>query len=70
MFERIEQFIEPPEIAEVTGLGINGVYQGLRAGEIPCRKVGRRYLVPREAFFAWWGMASCGPDGEASGRRA
>lgn len=47
-------FIRPEEIAEHLGCGVSLVYEGLRRGEIPSRRVGRRYLVPRQSFLNWF----------------
>jgi excisionase family DNA binding protein len=38
---------------ELSGLGLNQFYAGVRTGEIPSIKVGRRILLPRKAFLAW-----------------
>lgn len=46
--------MEPPEIAAVMGIGINSVYEGLRSGEIPSLRVGRRWIVSRRRFMAWF----------------
>lgn len=48
-----QDVIHPREIAERTGLGINSVYSGFEAGEIPARRVGRRWVCGREAFERW-----------------
>lgn len=46
--------IEPGEIATVLGVGLNSVYEGLRNGEIPSLRVGRRWIVSRRRFMAWF----------------
>ncbi len=46
--------VEPPEIAAVMGIGINSVYEGLRTGEIPSLRVGRRWIVNRRRFMTWF----------------
>ena len=38
---------------ELSGLGINQFYEGVRSGQIPSVRVGRRILLPRKAFLAW-----------------
>lgn len=42
-----------PEVAELLGLGLGLTYQLVRSGEIPARKLGTRWVVPRAAFHAW-----------------
>ena len=37
------------ELSEVLGLGINQTYQALRDGQIPSRRFGRRFVIPRVA---------------------
>ncbi len=43
------------EVAKLLGLGRSSTYQAVRTGEIPCIKVGRRYLVPVTALREWLG---------------
>jgi excisionase family DNA binding protein len=38
---------------QLSGLGINQLYAGIKRGEIPSIRVGRRILLPRKAFLAW-----------------
>jgi excisionase family DNA binding protein len=35
------------EAAELLGLGRNAAYEGVRRGQIPAIKIGKRILVPR-----------------------
>jgi excisionase family DNA binding protein len=41
------------EIAALMRIARNSAYDGVRSGEIPSIRVGRRYLIPRERFHAW-----------------
>jgi len=41
------------EVARLVGLDLKSVYEGARRGEIPCLRVGRRYLFPVAAIDAW-----------------
>ena len=41
------------EVADLLALNVKSVYAGAAAGEIPCRRVGRRLLFVREAIDAW-----------------
>ncbi len=45
--------VPPEEIALRLDLGINQVYAGLRKGQIPARRIGRRWIVTRPAFEQW-----------------
>jgi len=38
------------ETAAILGLGKNGAYEGIRKGQIPAIRVGKRLLVPRVAL--------------------
>ena len=38
------------EAATVLGIGRNTAYEGIRSGEIPSIRVGRRVLVPKAAL--------------------
>lgn len=40
------------EAASLLGIGRNSAYEGVRRGEIPAVKVGRRLLIPRAALDA------------------
>ena len=39
------------EAAKVLGIGRTSAYEGVRAGQIPSIRVGRRRLVPRAALL-------------------
>ncbi len=41
------------EVAEVLHVLPRTIYELARKGEIPCRKVGRRFLIPRDALLEW-----------------
>jgi len=38
------------EVAKILGLSRNSAYEGVRRGEIPCIRVGKRLLIPRHAI--------------------
>jgi excisionase family DNA binding protein len=38
------------ETAEKLGLGVNETYRAASRGDFPVMKLGRRFLVPRQAF--------------------
>jgi len=54
----------PAEFAEMTGLSLTLVYQGLRAGTIPRRVYGRRILIPKDAATAWLATGSAQKNDE------
>ena len=41
------------EVASLLGLGRTAAYEAARRGEIPCRKLGRRVIVPVPALLEW-----------------
>ncbi|HOR87203.1 MAG TPA: helix-turn-helix domain-containing protein [Bacillota bacterium] len=41
------------EVAEALNLGLNKVYELLYSKQIPCVKVGRKYLIPKHALENW-----------------
>jgi excisionase family DNA binding protein len=41
------------EVAALMRIARNSAYEGVRSGEIPSIRVGRRYLIPRERFHTW-----------------
>lgn len=45
------------EAASVLGLGRTAAYEAARRGEIPCRKLGRRVIVPVPALLEWLGAS-------------
>lgn len=43
------------EVASLLGLGRTAAYEAARRGEIPCRRLGRRVIVPVPALREWLG---------------
>jgi excisionase family DNA binding protein len=41
------------QVAGRLGLGASLVYTLIRSGEIPGRRLGRRWIVPRSLFHSW-----------------
>ncbi|GAA1399438.1 hypothetical protein GCM10009613_55020 [Pseudonocardia kongjuensis] len=41
------------EVAHLLNLSRGLAYQYVREGEIPARRIGRRWLVPKARFHAW-----------------
>ena len=46
------------ELLDLLPLGRSSVYEGIRAGEIPSVRIGRRVLIP-----AWWIKRQLNGDG-------
>ncbi len=49
--------ISVDEIQNYVSLSRQAIYNGLNNGQIPAVRVGKRWIVPRERFFAWLGIA-------------
>jgi len=47
------------EVASLLGLSKATVYAMAHSGELPCKRVGRRFIFSREAVHAW--LASADP---------
>ncbi|HEU0086589.1 MAG TPA: helix-turn-helix domain-containing protein [Pseudonocardiaceae bacterium] len=41
------------QVAARLGIGAGLAYELIREGEIPAKRLGRRWVVPRELFHAW-----------------
>jgi excisionase family DNA binding protein len=42
-----------PQVARLLGISEGLAYGLVRAGEIPAKRLGRRWIVPRARFSAW-----------------
>ena len=58
------------EAAQVLGIGRNSAYEGIRAGEIPSVRIGRRILVPRCALDRLLENAGSQVGGDSDGAEA
>lgn len=45
--------VSPQELARMLGISKSRVYQALAAGELPSRRIGRRWVIPLPAVEAW-----------------
>lgn len=45
--------LTPEEVGQMMGASLNTVYAGLKKGDIPGRKVGRRWIIGRDRFLSW-----------------
>ena len=50
--------LEAEEVAAMLGLGRNQVYEAAARGEIPARRIGRRWIFSRRAILEWLHTAS------------
>jgi excisionase family DNA binding protein len=41
------------ELTEYLGIGRQAAYQALRRGQVPCLRLGRRFIIPRAAVDEW-----------------
>lgn len=53
------------EIAEMLGINVPKAYELARRKDFPAIRLGRRIIVPKEAFFRWLEQAAL--DKESSG---
>jgi excisionase family DNA binding protein len=51
------------ELAETLGVSRASIYAGLKTGEIPAIRWGRRYILPRAAIAEWLRTAGNRPLG-------
>lgn len=47
------ELMTPEDVAAALGVSRRNAYEGLRKGEIPCRRVGKRYVISREQIRTW-----------------
>jgi excisionase family DNA binding protein len=46
-------FIDANEAAALLGINRNTLYAAAKAGDVPCRRVGRKFLFVREVLIDW-----------------
>lgn len=64
--------LSPSQALELLGPGVisrAGFYNAIKRGELPCRRLGKRIVIPRAAFMRWLEGADQ-PTGGADARRA
>src|SRR5512139_1265286 len=54
------------QVAQLLGLNLGGTYELVRDGTIPARKLGARWVIPKERFHAWLNGIET-DDGSANG---
>ncbi len=52
------QTLNIPEVAQLLGCSRGSAYRWAREGRIPALRVGRRLVVPRQAFEEWLASAA------------
>ncbi|SDT70686.1 helix-turn-helix domain-containing protein [Jiangella sp. DSM 45060] len=52
------------EVAELLNLALGGTYALVRSGDIPARKLGGRWVIPKQAFHDWLEDVTVEPDPE------
>jgi excisionase family DNA binding protein len=45
--------ISADDAAKLLGINRNTLYAGANAGEVPCRRIGRKFLFVREVLIEW-----------------
>lgn len=45
--------LEPKQVAQMLNIGINRLYEYLQTGEIPAKKLGRRWRISTKRLFDW-----------------
>ncbi|MGX6604560.1 helix-turn-helix domain-containing protein [Micromonosporaceae bacterium Da 78-11] len=59
------------EVADMLRLNLGGTYRMIRSGDIPARKLGGRWVVPRRAFHTWLdSLQEVTPEEATANRRA
>lgn len=58
-----QPFISAAEGLALTPISRGAFYEGLRRGEIPSRRVGKRFLIPTAEFLRWAGIGDREPEG-------
>ena len=55
-----------PEAGKLLSISRASAYEGVRRGQIPSIRVGRRLMVPKAALFAMLARATATRDGDAA----
>jgi excisionase family DNA binding protein len=54
------------EAAQVLGIGRSRTYAAVQSGELPARKLGKKWLIPRVALDSWFAEVMANPLTSAS----
>jgi|GEM_PF-5307774 hypothetical protein len=50
----VPDFFGPPVLARLVGCNEGAAYNMARRSDFPCRRVGRKLVINKDAFIAWW----------------
>ncbi len=50
-FEELPELLRPKEVRSFTGVGRNAVYEAIKSGELPYRKIGGVIFIPKAALM-------------------
>ena len=50
-FEELPELLRPKEVRSFTGVGKNAVYEAIKSGELPYRKIGGVIFIPKSALI-------------------
>lgn len=42
-----------PQVAKIMGINQTAAYNLSKSEDFPCLKIGKRIVIPRDAFFRW-----------------
>ncbi|HOV80382.1 MAG TPA: helix-turn-helix domain-containing protein [Bacillota bacterium] len=45
--------LDPKQVSEILNIGLCRLYEHLQAGDIPAKKLGRRWRISTKRFFEW-----------------
>jgi excisionase family DNA binding protein len=62
------QTLTVEEAAGILGIGRNSAYEAARRGELPVIRLGRRLVIPRQAFERFLGGSGSGEAQSSEGR--
>ncbi len=51
LFENLPELLRPKEVTDFLGVGRNCVYEAIKSGELPHRKIGGVIFVPKSALM-------------------
>lgn len=51
--EKLPLVLTPQFTAKLLGINIGVLYEQLRKGNIPGKRIGRRWVIPRDSLLNW-----------------
>ena len=49
----VRSVYSPQEVCKILDVGLNKIYELLSTGQIPSKRVGRKYIIPIQKFNSW-----------------